>query len=95
MEVQTNSTNRKGSGRRAYMDWKKSGCVSCSQDSLQEYYFIMMLITAAVLAVLDAEESTGKVQSKLDLSNSGFRESLLQDKEYRTKRDGPGRTSRR
>lgn len=40
-----------------------------------------MLITAAVLAVLSMQESTGKVQEKLlDLSNSGFQiESLLQD----------------
>ena len=41
----------------------------------------MMLITAAVLAVLSMQESTGKVQTKLlELSNSGFQiESLLQD----------------
>ena len=41
----------------------------------------MMLITAAVLAVLSMQESTGKVQAKLlELSNSGFQiESLLQD----------------
>lgn len=44
-------------------------------------FFIMMLITAAVLAVLSMQESTGKVQTKLlELSNSGFQiESLLQD----------------
>ena len=44
-------------------------------------FFIMVLISSAVLAVLSMQESTGKVEEKLlSLSNSGFQvESILND----------------
>ena len=65
------------------MDWKKRAGVYLVRKKIRTgiLFFIMMLITAAVLAVLSMQESTGKVQEKLlDLSNSGFQiESLLQD----------------
>ena len=65
------------------MDWKKRAGAYLVRKKIRTgiLFFIMMLITAAVLAVLSMQESTGKVQEKLlDLSNSGFQiESLLQD----------------
>ena len=65
------------------MDWKKRAGAYLVRKKIRTgiLFFIMMLITAAVLAVLSMQESTGKVQTKLlDLSNSGFQiESLLQD----------------
>ena len=65
------------------MDWKKRAGAYLVRKKIRTgiLFFIMMLITAAVLAVLSMQESTGKVQAKLlDLSNSGFQmESLLQD----------------
>ena len=65
------------------MDWKKRAGAYLIRKKIRTgiLFFIMMLITAAVLAVLSMQESTGKVQTKLlDLSNSGFQiESLLQD----------------
>jgi len=65
------------------MDWKKRAGAYLVRKKIRTgiIFFIMMLITAAVLAVLSMQESTGKVQEKLlDLSNSGFQiESLLQD----------------
>ena len=65
------------------MDWKKRAGAYLARKKIRTgiLFFIMMLITAAVLAVLSMQESTGKVQEKLlDLSNSGFQiESLLQD----------------
>ena len=65
------------------MDWKKraGAYLVCKKIRTGILFFIMMLITAAVLAVLSMQESTGKVQTKLlELSNSGFQiESLLQD----------------
>ena len=65
------------------MDWKKRAGAYLVRKKMRTgiLFFIMMLITAAVLAVLSMQESTGKVQEKLlDLSNSGFQiESLLQD----------------
>ena len=65
------------------MDWKKRAGAYLVRKKIRTgiLFFIMMLITAAVLAVLSMQESTGKVQAKLlELSNSGFQiESLLQD----------------
>ena len=65
------------------MDWKKRAGAYLVRKKIRTgiLFFIMMLITAAVLAVLSMQESTGRVQEKLlDLSNSGFQiESLLQD----------------
>ena len=65
------------------MDWKKRAGAYLVRKKIRTgiLFFIMMLITAAVLAVLSMQESTGKVQTKLlELSNSGFQiESLLQD----------------
>ena len=65
------------------MDWKKRAGAYLVRKKIRTgiLFFIMMLITAAVLAVLSMQESTGKVQEKLlELSNSGFQiESLLQD----------------
>ena len=65
------------------MDWKRRAGAYLVRKKIRTgiLFFIMMLITAAVLAVLSMQESTGKVQEKLlDLSNSGFQiESLLQD----------------
>ena len=65
------------------MDWKKRAGAYLVSKKIRTgiLFFIMMLITAAVLAVLSMQESTGKVQTKLlELSNSGFQiESLLQD----------------
>ena len=65
------------------MDWKRRAGAYLVRKKIRTgiLFFIMMLITAAVLAVLSMQESTGKVQTKLlDLSNSGFQiESLLQD----------------
>ena len=65
------------------MDWKKRAGAYLVRKKIRTgiVFFIMMLITAAVLAVLSMQESTGKVQTKLlELSNSGFQiESLLQD----------------
>ena len=65
------------------MDWKKRAGAYLVRKKIRTgiLFFIMMLITAAVLAVLSLQESTGKVQTKLlELSNSGFQiESLLQD----------------
>lgn len=73
--------NRKGSGE--HMDWKKRAGAYLVRKKIRTgiLFFIMILITAAVLAVLSMQESTGKVQAKLlELSNSGFQiESLLQD----------------
>jgi len=66
-----------------HVDWKKRAGAYLVRKKIRTgiLFFIMMLITAAVLAVLSMQESTGKVQEKLlDLSNSGFQiESLLQD----------------
>ena len=65
------------------MDWKRRAGAYLVRKKIRTgiLFFIMMLITAAVLAVLSMQESTGRVQEKLlDLSNSGFQmESLLQD----------------
>ncbi len=65
------------------MDWKRRAGAYLVRKKIRTgiLFFIMMLITAAVLAVLSMQESTGKVQAKLlELSNSGFQiESLLQD----------------
>lgn len=65
------------------MDWKRRAGAYLVRKKIRTgiLFFIMMLITAAVLAVLSMQESTGKVQTKLlELSNSGFQiESLLQD----------------
>ena len=65
------------------MDWKRRAGAYLVRKKIRTgiLFFIMMLITAAVLAVLSMQESTGKVQEKLlELSNSGFQiESLLQD----------------
>ena len=65
------------------MDWKKRAGAYLVRKKIRTgiLFFIMMLITAAVLAVLSMQESTWKVQTKLlELSNSGFQiESLLQD----------------
>ena len=65
------------------MDWKKRAGAYLVRKKIRTgiLFFIMILITAAVLAVLSMQESTGKVQAKLlELSNSGFQiESLLQD----------------
>lgn len=65
------------------MDWKKRAGAYLVRKKIRTgiLFFIMMLITAAVLAVLSMQENTGKVQTKLlELSNSGFQiESLLQD----------------
>lgn len=65
------------------MDWKKRAGAYLVRKKIRTgiLFFIMMLITAAVLAVLSMQESTGEVQTKLlELSNSGFQiESLLQD----------------
>lgn len=65
------------------MGWKKRAGAYLVRKKIRTgiLFFIMMLITAAVLAVLSMQESTGKVQTKLlELSNSGFQiESLLQD----------------
>ena len=65
------------------MDWKKRAGAYLVRKKIRTgiLFFIMMLITAAVLAVHSMQESTGKVQTKLlELSNSGFQiESLLQD----------------
>ena len=65
------------------MDWKKRAGAYLVRNKIRTgiLFFIMMLITAAVLAVLSMQESTRKVQTKLlELSNSGFQiESLLQD----------------
>lgn len=65
------------------MDWKKRAGAYLVRKKIRTgiLFFIMMLITAVVLAVLSMQESTGKVQTKLlELSNSGFQiESLLQD----------------
>ena len=65
------------------MDWKKRAGAYLVRKKIRTgiLFFIMMLITAAVLAVLSMQESTGKFQTKLlELSNSGFQiESLLQD----------------
>ena len=65
------------------MDWKKRAGAYLVRKKIRTgiLFFIMMLITAAVLAVLSMQESTGKVQAKLlELSNSGLQiESLLQD----------------
>ena len=66
-----------------HMDWKKRAGAYLVRKKIRTgiLFFIMMLITAAVLAGLSMQESTGKVQAKLlELSNSGFQiESLLQD----------------
>lgn len=65
------------------MDWKRRAGAYLVRKKIRTgiLFFIMMLITAAVLAVLSMQENTGKVQTKLlELSNSGFQiESLLQD----------------
>ena len=65
------------------MDWKKRAGAYLVRKKIRTgiLFFIMMLITAAVLAVLSMQESTGEAQTKLlELSNSGFQiESLLQD----------------
>ena len=65
------------------MDWKRRAGAYLVRKKIRTgiLFFIMMLITAAVLAVLSMQESTWKVQTKLlELSNSGFQiESLLQD----------------
>ena len=69
---------RKGSEQ---MDWKKRAGAYLIRKKIRTgiLFFIMLLISSAVLAVLSMQESTGKVEEKLlSLSNSGFQvESIL------------------
>ena len=71
---------RKGSEQ---MDWKKRAGAYLIRKKIRTgiLFFIMVLISSAVLAVLSMQESTGKVEEKLlSLSNSGFQvESILND----------------
>ena len=71
---------RKGSEQ---MDWKKRAGAYLIRKKIRTgiLFFIMLLISSAVLAVLSMQESTGKVEEKLlSLSNSGFQvESILND----------------
>ena len=71
---------RKGSEQ---MDWKKRAGAYLIRKKIRTgiLFFIMVLISSAVLAVLSMQESTGKVEEKLlSLSNSGFQvESNLND----------------
>lgn len=71
---------RKGS---ELMDWKKRAGAYLIRKKIRTgiLFFIMVLISSAVLAVLSMQESTGKVEEKLlSLSNSGFQvESILND----------------
>ena len=71
---------RKGSEQ---MDWKKRAGAYLIRKKIRTgiLFFIMVLISSAVLAVLSMQESTGKVEEKLlGLSNSGFQvESILND----------------
>ena len=71
---------RKGSEQR---DWKKRAGAYLIRKKIRTgiLFFIMVLISSAVLAVLSMQESTGKVEEKLlSLSNSGFQvESILND----------------
>ena len=65
------------------MDWKKRAGAYLIRKKIRTgiLFFIMVLISSAVLAVLSMQESTGKVEEKLlSLSNSGFQvESILND----------------
>ena len=65
------------------MDWKKRAGAYLIRKKIRTgiLFFIMVLISSAVLAVLLMQESTGKVEEKLlSLSNSGFQvESILND----------------
>ena len=71
---------RKGSEQ---MDWKKRAGAYLIRKKIRTgiLFFIMVLISSAVLAVLSMQESTEKVEEKLlSLSNSGFQvESILND----------------
>ena len=71
---------RKGSEQ---MDWKKRAGAYLIRKKIRTgiLFFIMVLISSAVLAVLSMQDSTGKVEEKLlSLSNSGFQvESILND----------------
>ena len=65
------------------MDWKKRAGAYLIRKKIRTgiLFFIMVLISSAVLAVLSMQERTGKVEEKLlSLSNSGFQvESILND----------------
>ena len=79
-ECKMKSRIRKGSEQ---MDWKKRAGAYLIRKKIRTgiLFFIMVLISSAVLAVLSMQESTEKVEEKLlSLSNSGFQvESILND----------------